>query len=100
MALTITSTLTTPEGIEVTNGYGRVAVVNSIYGNRIEAGVDIFKDAAAFEDGKQPFQFQGISLVLAAAYDYGTDERNILDLGHDLLITHLADQGITATKNL
>lgn len=99
MALNITSTVVSPQGEELQNLYGRVAVVNSQYGNRIEAGVDLYKDATAFMDGKQPFAV-GFNTALSAPYNYDTDSKDILDLGHDLLISFLADQGVTAVKDL
>ena len=50
-------------------------------------------------DGKQPFVV-GFNTAMAAPYDYDTDSKDILDLGHDLLIAFLADQGVVAVKEL
>lgn len=100
MSLKITSTIQTPQGEELNGLYGRVAVVNSIYGNRIEAIVELFKDQAAFEAGKDSYQFREINTGFAIDYDYATGEKDILDLAHDVLVVELAKQGITAVKEL
>ncbi len=99
MSLNITSTVVSPQGEELQNLYGRVAVVNNIYGDQLQAVVELFKDEQAFEGGKQPFAV-GFNTSLSAPYNYDTDSKDILDLGHDLLISFLADQGVTAVKDL
>jgi len=100
MALTISTPLTTQQGFEVSNAYGRVAVLNNYDGKQIEALVELFASEEAFEAGKLPIIVDGINRHATATYDYATGEKDILDLAHDMLIDSLADQGVTAVKSL
>ncbi len=100
MSLNITSTLRTPQGIEVSNAYGRVAVQNGFAGDKIEAGVSIFVSAEAFENGDQPLQLIDLQLGGTAPYEYEPGTQNILDIAHDMMIQVLADQNVTAVKDL
>lgn len=100
MSLQITSTLKTPEGFEITNAYGRVAVQNSYAGDNIQAGVQLYKDEASFTAGDQPFQVTGLNQGATAPYVYEPGTENILDIAHDLLIVTLADQEVVAVKML
>ena len=100
MALNFTSTITTPEGIEVSNAYGRVGVVNNVQGNTIDAFVNIYASEAAFEAGANAIFPAQLVLGGSTPYDYATGEKDILDLAHDVCIDVLAQQGVTATKSL
>lgn len=100
MSLNITSTLRTPQGFEVTNAYGRIAVQNGFAGDKIEAGVAIYASADAFENGDQPLQLLDLKLGGTAPYVYEPNTVNILDIAHDMMIQVLADQKITAVKDL
>lgn len=100
MALNITSAITTPEGIEVATSYGRVYVTNGAKGNQIDFGVQLFASESAFEAGLNPIFPADLTLGGSVAYDYAKDKKNILDLAHDEMIKVLADQNISATKNL
>ena len=101
MALNITSPLTTANGITLATSYGRVAVLNPVGGNQIEAGVDIYPSEDAFEAGYPPVQFNyDLRLQVSKPYNYDTDTKDILDLGHDMLVEFLAGQGVTAVKIL
>ena len=98
MSLTITSTIETVEGFEVSNSYGRVAVVDQINGTYLDSQLTIFTNEQAFLDGKQPLNAD-VQGYTRNEYDrlMGTD---ILDLAHDNLIALLATQNVVATKNL
>ena len=101
MALNITSPLTTINGIQLQTSYGRVAVLNNIGGQHLEAALQIYPSKEAFEANLPPLQFDAdFRLAMADAYDYATDSKDILDLGHGMLIGLLASQGVTATKDL
>ena len=100
MSLQITSTLITPEGFQITDAYGRVAVQNSYAGDNIQAGVQFFKDEAAFLAGDNPFMVTGLNQGATAPYVYEPATENILDIAHDLLIGTLASQSVTAVKML
>ena len=99
MALNFTTTLTTAEGIEVANAYGRVAVADQVAGDRLDTIVEVYASEAAFLAGSQRLS---LTLKQSASfpYDRAVDGSDILDLAHDALITHLAGEGVTATKNL
>jgi hypothetical protein len=100
MSLQIQTPIMTQQGIELTTSYGRVAVVNNVQGNKIDAGVELFPTEAAFLAGAKPFYAFELVLGGSMPYDYATDSKDILDLGHDLMIQVLAQQGITAVKSL
>lgn len=100
MALTITSTITTPEGFEVTNAYGRIAVLDEIDGTRLISALRIYMNEQAFLDGKAPMGNLSFTTDATFAYDRATDGNDILDLAHDGFIATLASEGISATKNL
>mgnify|MGYP003325703644 CR=1 FL=1 len=100
MALLFQTTITTPEGIAVENAYGRVAVINNVQGNAVEAFVNIYASEAAFENGSSPIFPIEMTLGGSTPYDYATGEKDILDLGHDICISVLAQQGVTAVKSL
>ena len=100
MSLTITSTLQTIEGFDVTNAYGRVAVVDNPAGVELEQLVELFSSEQAFLDGKSQFQATAVVTNCKAPYDRTVQGVDILDLAHDNLIAALAQQGVTATKNL
>ncbi len=99
MALTITSTITTTEGFEVTNAYGRVAVVDAFVGSSLEEYANIYVTEAAFLAGAQPLNV-AFTTKLTSPYDRTMESTDILDLAHDHLITAMAADGVTAVKNL
>jgi len=100
MSLTITSTIQTIEGFDVTNAYGRVAVVDNPAGVELEQLVELFSSEQAFLDGKSQFSASSVITNCKAPYDRAVQGVDILDLAHDNLIASLAQQGVTATKNL
>lgn len=100
MSLTIKTPITTQQGIELATSYGRVAVVNNVKGDRLDAAVEIFASEAAFLNNARPVHVDELVLGANLPYDYASDSKDILDLGHEMLIASLAVQGITAEKNL
>lgn len=99
MALTFNTPLTTPQGIEISNAYGRVSVLDDKTGTSIQAGLAIYASEAAFLAGAEEFGFPNLGFA-SAPYDRTTDGTDILDLAHDVLINALAGAGISATKVL
>ena len=99
MALTFNSTITLPSGLEVANGYGRVSAVDQASGTKVDALVDIYASEAAFTAGLAPLEV-GFNRVASVAYNRATDGTDILNIGHDALVSMLANQGISATKVL
>lgn len=99
MALTITSTLTTPQGFEITDAYVRVTSQDEFTGNQVTAVMNIYPNEQAFLDGKEPILFPNLSYA-AGAYNRDTDGVDTLDFAHNLLIAEMAKVGITAVKNL
>lgn len=100
MSLQITTTLKTPQGFEVSNAYGRIAVQNGFTGDNVQAAVAIYLSEATFEAGDQPLQLIDLQLGATAPYVYEPNTQNILDIAHDMMIQVLADQEITAVKML
>ncbi len=98
MSLTITSKIKTLEGIEIENAYARVLVVDNFAGTTLDSAIQIFLNEATYLAGSQPLNTD-IFNSTTTPYDraLGTD---ILDLAHDVMIARLAEQNITATKNL
>lgn len=99
MALTITSTITTAEGIQLTGAYARVGVVDAFTGASIEEYANVYASEAAFNAGANPLNVS-FTTKLTSPYDRTTQSTDILDLAHDHLITAMAADGVTATKNL
>ena len=99
MALTITSTLTTPQGFELTNAYVRVTSQDEYTGNQVTGFMNIYPSEQAFIDGKDPILFPNLSYA-AGAYNREVDGSDTLDFAHDLLIAAMASVGITAVKVL
>ena len=98
MSLTITTPIKTIEGFELPTSYARVAVADQIAGELLQCQASIFASEEAFTNGANQVNAL-VEAYVAAPYDrlMGTD---ILDLAHDALIAKLAEQNITATKNL
>ena len=100
MSLNITSPIKTQQGIELPTAYGRVAVVNQIDGTYIEGAVTLFASEEAFLGGAKPIYVNDLKVGVRVDYNYETEGHDILDIAHDALITLLAKQGVTSTKNL
>jgi hypothetical protein len=100
MSLKITTSLTTDQGIVLADSYGRVAVVNNVKGNELQASVELFATEEAFEAGAKPVHVKDLVLGAHMAYDYSKDSKDILDLAHDMMISALAQQSIAAEKSL
>ena len=99
MALQFTTNIELESGIVVENAYGRVSAVDQASGTAIDAIVDVYVNEQAFVDGKQSISVR-FNRTARRPYDRATDGTDVLDLAHDALITVLATQGITATKQL
>lgn len=99
MALQLNTPVTTKEGFEVANAYGRVGVADNIEGTTLQAIVEFYASEAAFTNGASPLKLN-LENVSVEAYDRAADGTDVLDLAHDRLIAKLGDQGISATKVL
>ena len=99
MALLFQTPIVTNEGIEISNAYGRVGVVDAFVGTSIEEYCNIYASEAAFTMGAAPLNTQ-LLLQVTSAYDRTTQGVDILDIAHDHLIASLATQGVVATKSL
>lgn len=102
MALNIQTELTTVDGIKINNAYARVAVNNAPQGNHLEAYIKVYPSKAFFEANEyaRSLKIQDLEEHISFLYDYSVDNKDTLDLSHDKLIEHLAEQGITAEKDL
>ena len=98
MSLTITTPIKTVEGFELPTSYARVAVADQIAGEQLQCQASIFASEEAFTNQSNQVNAL-VDTFMAIPYDreMGTD---ILALAHDALIAKLAEQNITATKNL
>ena len=99
MALQLNTPVTTKEGFEVANAYGRVGVADNIEGSTLQALVEFYVSEAAFSNGAAPIKLN-LENVSVEAYDRAVDGTDVLDLAHDRLIAKLADQGVNAAKVL
>lgn len=99
MALEITSTITTVEGIQLEGAYGRVAVVDAFKGDAIEEYANFYVNEAAFLAGVQPLNV-AFTTKLTSPYDRTMESTDILDLAHDHLIAAMAAEGVIVVKNL
>ena len=99
MALTFTTALTTPQGFVIENAYGRVSVLDDKTGETLQVGLAIYASETAFEAGAEEIGFPNMG-YLQTPYNRAEDGADVLNIAHDRLIAELADQGITAVKNL
>ena len=100
MALTFNTTIGTPEGIEITDAYGRVAVYDDLAGDRLNTALRVYISEQAFLDGKQPFSNMSFTTDSVFAYDRSVDGSDILDLAHDNFVSILAGEGVSVVKSL
>lgn len=96
MALIFTTTLTTPQGFEVTNAYGRVSVLDQKDGATLQAGLSIFTSEAAYLAGAEEIGFPQLGHY-QGPYNRDVDGTDILMLAHTSLQTTLAAQGHPTT---
>lgn len=99
MALTFNTTLTTPQGFEVANAYGRVAVADQKDGLTLQAGLSIYASEAAYLAGAEEIGFPELGYY-QGEYNREADGVDVLDLAHDRIIAELAKINIVAVKNL
>lgn len=100
MALTFNTTIATPEGIEIADAYGRVAVYDDVTGDRLNSALRVYISEQAFLEGKQPFSRLSFTTDSTFAYDRSADGSDILDLAHDNFISILAGEGVSVAKVL
>lgn len=100
MSLLINTPIITIEGIEITNAYGRVAVVDSFDGTNLQSQVNFYTTEAAFLAGSDALRTSGINQFSNKAYTRTPERVDILNIAHDDLIAVLASQSISATKQL
>lgn len=100
MALQLETPITTIQGFEIANAYGRVSVVDSVQGNSLQATVEFYAGKVQFEGGLEPVQTNGINTMTLSNYDRTAQGADILSIAHEDLIASLAAQGIVAVKEL
>lgn len=100
MALNITSPLNTAQGFEISDTYARISVTDQYRGKSLIVNLDVYASENAFDTQAFALNIVDADLDLVVDYDRDTMSKDILDLAHDKMIAHLADQGITATKIL
>ena len=99
MSLLITSTIKTNEGIDITNSYGRVLVINDYQGNDLKSSLEVYSSKEAYEQSYSPLNIN-MSLSLTAPYDRTSEGSDTLDIAHNNMIAYLASMNISATKSL
>lgn len=100
MALQFQTPITTVQGFQVDNAYGRVSVVDNPAGTQLQASVELFVNETLYLGGALPLQTAGLEDFSLAPYNRDVDGVDILDLAHDNLIAALATQGVVAVKLL
>jgi len=100
MSLTLQTPVTTVQGFEVSDAYGRVSVLDNYQGTQIQGTVDFYVSEQAYLDGASALQFNGLYTQSLEPYDRNVMTTDVLDLAHDNLIAGLAQQNIVAVKNL
>lgn len=100
MALELTTPITTVQGFQVDNAYGRVSVVDNPEGTQLQAAVEFYVNETLYLGGALPLQTSGLDQFSIAPYNRDADGVDILDLAHDNLITQLGKQGVNAIKIL
>ena len=99
MALQFNTSIELPTGIAVANAYGRVAAVDQSAGTQVDAIVDIYISEAAYIAGKEAITVS-FNRTAATPYNRDVDGTDILNIGHEALMTVLATEGYTTTKLL
>ena len=99
MALTFNTAIELPTGIIVTDAYGRVAAVDQMAGTQVDALVDIYVSEAAYIAGKEALTVS-FNRTAATPYNRDVDGTDILNIGHNALMTVLATEGYQTTKLL
>jgi hypothetical protein len=99
MSLTITTRIVTKQGISVEDAYGRVAVQDFFAGEELQSAVNFYTSEDAYLQGVQSLPTD-LTTNARNAYDRAVDGTDILDLAHDNIIAVLAEQNVTAIKNL
>jgi hypothetical protein len=109
MALQITSTITSYEGIEIPSSYGRVSVSDGQYGTSLIAGLNIYVSQTAFENGAssiavidntKPEGSAPMFVNWQLPYDRTIEGTDILTLAHEYIQAELASKGISSTIEL
>lgn len=100
MALELTTPITTVQGFQVDNAYGRVSVVDNPQGTQLQSAVEFYVNETLYLGGAFPLQTSGLDQFSITPYDRAVDGVDILDLAHDNLIAGLAAQGVVAVKML
>lgn len=100
MALNINTQLTNISDIAIPTSYARIAVINNFTGNKIDGVAQFFVSKEAYKAGKAEFNPIEVSQNFNFDYDRNTMSTDVLDLAHDAYINYLAEQGITAEKDL
>lgn len=99
MALIFNTPIMTPNGVEISNAYGRISVADQKFGATLQCGLDIYASEAAFTANAQPFNMPELAYV-EVVYDRTVQSTDILDLAHDAHMTKLSSVGISTTKVL
>ena len=100
MALQFQTPITTVQGFQVDNAYGRVSVVDNPTGKELQANVELFVNEVLYMGGALSLQTSGLQNFSVKPYNRDTDGVDILALAHDNLIDALAEQGVIAVKVL
>ena len=100
MALQFQTTITTVQGFQVDNAYGRVSVVDNPSGTQLQSNVELFVNETLYLGGALSLQTSGLEDFSIAPYNRDVDGVDILDIAHENLIAALAAQGVVAVKLL
>jgi len=99
MALQITTPFQLAIGTEVNEAYGRITCTDEFRGNKLRVNLDVFLSEEAYATGKLTISTP-FSNIIHIDYNRAVDGVDSLDFAHNAMITHLATQGIQATKKL
>ena len=100
MALQFQTPITTVQGFQVDNAYGRVSVVDNPTGKELQANVELFVNEVLYMGGALSLQTSGLQNFSIKPYNRDVDGVDILAIAHDNLIDALAEQGVIAVKVL
>jgi hypothetical protein len=95
MSLTITTPITTLEGFEVVNAYGRVTVSDSYPGTSLFSELVLFVSEEDFLEQKYALKVN-INEFCSSEYNREVDGTDILLIAHQKLQESLLEQGITS----
>lgn len=102
MALQITTPIQLKNGLTLPTSYARVGINEAISGKEINAHLIFFVDKNSYLAKNEPIRGVDMNIDDFIIFNYNreVDGSDTLEIAHNVFISTLASQGITAIKDL